>query len=218
MTTFHRVKTLEEQYSVQVFAFQSMMNIGQWRLKHTRMPQQPDQFVLLCQWSVCTTCEEWVDPLNRLSSLLFTQCVQSWWTLLAQQCVTYLTRHHLSSLKSLCLSHTPALHFAVYSTTIHTNVYMVAELGRWWYLWQPQMTSCRNWADLRSTVERSMNGMSGASWWETTCPSYPLIFQHYWQAQRTQRAQIWAWRKSKIPLRTTALHQPRNSSTSWWWT
>ena len=30
-----------------------------------------------CQWSVCTTCEEWFDPLNRFSSLLFTQCVQS---------------------------------------------------------------------------------------------------------------------------------------------
>ena len=30
-----------------------------------------------CQWSTCTTREEWTDPLHRLSSLLFAQCVQS---------------------------------------------------------------------------------------------------------------------------------------------
>ena len=30
-----------------------------------------------CQWSTCTTCEEWTGPLHRLSSLLFAQCVQS---------------------------------------------------------------------------------------------------------------------------------------------
>ena len=30
-----------------------------------------------CQWSTCTTCEEWIDPLHRLFSLLFSQCVQS---------------------------------------------------------------------------------------------------------------------------------------------
>ena len=30
-----------------------------------------------CQWSVCTTREEWIDQLHRLSSLLFAQCVQS---------------------------------------------------------------------------------------------------------------------------------------------
>ena len=29
MSTVHRLKTLEEQYSIQIFAFQSMMNIGQ---------------------------------------------------------------------------------------------------------------------------------------------------------------------------------------------
>ena len=36
-----------------------------------------------CQWSTCTTREERIDPLHRLSSLLFAQCVQSWWTPLA---------------------------------------------------------------------------------------------------------------------------------------
>ena len=30
-----------------------------------------------CQWSTCTTCEEWIDPLHRLSSLLLAQCGQS---------------------------------------------------------------------------------------------------------------------------------------------
>ena len=33
----------------------------------------------------------------------------------------------ISSLSPSAKSHTPALHFAVYSTTIHTNVHMVAE-------------------------------------------------------------------------------------------
>ena len=30
-----------------------------------------------CQWSMCTTREEWIDQLHRLSSLSFAQCVQS---------------------------------------------------------------------------------------------------------------------------------------------
>ena len=30
-----------------------------------------------CQWSMCTTREEWSDPLHMLSSLSFAQCVQS---------------------------------------------------------------------------------------------------------------------------------------------
>ena len=30
-----------------------------------------------CQWSTCTAREEWIDPLHRLSSLLFAHCVQS---------------------------------------------------------------------------------------------------------------------------------------------
>ena len=49
MSTVHRVKTLEEQYSVEISTFQLMMNIGQCRLNHTSMPQQPDHFLLLQQ-------------------------------------------------------------------------------------------------------------------------------------------------------------------------
>ena len=44
MSTVHRVKTQEEQSLVQIGIFQPMMNMGQWRLKHTSMPQEPDNF------------------------------------------------------------------------------------------------------------------------------------------------------------------------------
>ena len=40
----HKVRILEEQYSIQSSTFEPMMSIGQWRLKHTSMPQQPDHF------------------------------------------------------------------------------------------------------------------------------------------------------------------------------
>ena len=34
MSTVHRVRTLEEQYPIQISTFEPMTNIGQWRLKH----------------------------------------------------------------------------------------------------------------------------------------------------------------------------------------
>ncbi len=85
--------------------------------------------------------------------------------------------------------------------------------------WQWQMKICRNWASLQSTVERRTNGTNGASWWRATCPFCLRTFQHCWQVRRIQlRVQTWALRQSEPHSQRMGWQQPRNSSTSWWWT
>ena len=68
ISTVHRVKTLEEQYCIQISTFEPMLNIGQWRLKHTSMPQEPDNYFSLRQkmdinktyaiWTLCRVCND----------------------------------------------------------------------------------------------------------------------------------------------------------------
>ena len=128
--------------------------------------------------------------------------------------------HIISSLFSVPFVYTPAYTCSHILTNEHDphhyDVDMVAEPSS---RWQLRMKICRNWASLQSTVERRTNGANGASWWRATCPFCLHTFQHCWQVQRIQlRAQTWALRQSEPHSQRMGWQQPRNSSTSWWWT
>ena len=110
----------------------------------------------------------WVSPFpESTSSLLFAQHMYSLDEHLLHSSVCY-TRHNFKSQFLLCLTRpAPTLavhsHLTVYSATIHTNVFMVAEQrigGICWTTccWQPRTMSCRSLANLRSLAERRTSG------------------------------------------------------------
>ena len=59
----HRVRILEDQYSIQISTFYPTMSIGQWSQRHASIPQQPDHFALWLlkidinrECAICTLC------------------------------------------------------------------------------------------------------------------------------------------------------------------